>query len=289
MFDIVRSVLEAPIANVLIVAGLIFLGIAVLGKVRNKIDLSRTERIIAGFLGSTFFVIGLLIHTWPTAKSPTMTGGQKVSPDVVTIETFRNRARFVARLNNQVHFIDFDDVNTGINEEPVAIEADRYKPTTGIIISGEGGQYVDETFGYPDEFVPVSSPNMYAPGPIGDRGNLGGNQTIVSFSLKDVPATVARFGLYFIDADYPGIGQSSLTVYGDGHRELASINVSGSNAEQFFTGFVAVDQEGNPVPVIRSARIVNGRGWPVTSESHEGVTLDDFEGGVDMGDGIWGT
>jgi hypothetical protein len=120
---------------------------------------------------------------------------------------------------------------------------------------------------------------MYAPGPISKRAMGGGRETMVSFSVNGSTAAVAGFGVYFIDPDWPdwdsGRGQCSLAVYSSGNKDLASKNISGKDREQVFIGFVAIDGNGNPVPAIHSARIINGSGWP-GNDNNEGVTLDDF-------------
>ena len=96
------------------------------------------------------------------------------------------------------------------------------------------------------------------------------------------PGLVSGFGLYFIDADWPnwpgpGLGACSLTVYDAAGDVLAvSGTISGYNASQLFFGFVAVDTYTNkPVPMIGSALVVAGSGWP-EDDNREGVALDDF-------------
>lgn len=194
----------------------------------------------------------------------------------VTLEVYTDRAQFEARLQGCLELVDFDDVDTS-GPEMVSIAADRYAGR-GIIITGTDGQYVDESFDYPDAFPPLSPPNMYAPGPpalSSDPSGTGGHETQVSFVACDEPAAVAGFGAVFIDADYPAIGQSSLTVYDEAGNVLHEEPVSGGNAEPLFRGVVAVDGDGKPVSGIHKVRLVNGNNWVRVLEG-EGVTLDDF-------------
>ena len=60
--DIVKELVDAPLANLLIVAGLAFLALAVVGKITGKIEPGRGGRIMAGLLGSALFVGGLIAH-----------------------------------------------------------------------------------------------------------------------------------------------------------------------------------------------------------------------------------
>ncbi len=200
-------------------------------------------------------------------------------PDPANFEIYTSRLRFLARLKDDVHVVDFDDVRTHGSSQPVSIPNDRYKESTGAIISGEGGQYVDEDFGYPGQYQPASAPNLYAPGPISGGSGGGGRETMVTFSAEGGIAAVAGFGLYFIDADWPnwdsGAGQSSLTVYDRDHKVIASHNVSGGNREPVFAGIVTLGGQGKPIPKIYAAVIVNGSGW-LGDSGNEGVALDGF-------------
>lgn len=190
----------------------------------------------------------------------------------VTVETFTDRASFEQRLAGCTRNVDFDDVSTAATGE-VAFAATRYV-SKGIVITGQGGQYASQGFKYPSEFVAVSKPNMYAPGPISTTTG-GGHSSTVTFSAGGKPAAVAGFGAVFIDADYPSLGQSSLSVLGKTGGQLGSSPVSGANASQVFRGIVTVDASKNPVPAIFSVTLVNGNEWPPVGVS-EGVTLDDF-------------
>jgi hypothetical protein len=71
MGELIKAVLAAPIANLFIVGGLVFLGIAVVGQISGKIEPGKTGRIASGVLGAILLVVGLVIHLRPTpAPSP---------------------------------------------------------------------------------------------------------------------------------------------------------------------------------------------------------------------------
>jgi hypothetical protein len=54
--------IDAPLANILILAGLLFVGIAALGKITGKIEPDKTGRILSGLLGVILLVIGTFVH-----------------------------------------------------------------------------------------------------------------------------------------------------------------------------------------------------------------------------------
>ena len=71
MDELIKAVLAAPIANLFIVGGLVFLGIAVVGQISGKIEPGKTGRIASGVLGAILLVVGLVIHLRSTpAPSP---------------------------------------------------------------------------------------------------------------------------------------------------------------------------------------------------------------------------
>jgi len=193
----------------------------------------------------------------------------------VWLEVYTERKPFEERLG-KVNVVDFDDVDTAA-ADVVPFEADRYKAKLGVVITGKDGQYAGRTFGYPNDYVPTSKPNSYAPGPKSDQGKgEGGFETAVTFFVGDRESAVAGFGAVFIDADYPNYGLCRLGVHGPDGQELAEVKgFSGKSASQLFRGVVAVNEAGRPVAVIRKVAIVNGTGWPSSSRA-EGVTLDDF-------------
>ena len=195
------------------------------------------------------------------------------------LEYYTSHQAFLERVG-AVRVIDFDDVPSAADpNEFTAFESDRYIGS-GVSITGGDGQYASQGFVWPLDFPAVSSPNTYAPGPIAPIDALvgsGGHDTDVTFHTPGADATVAGFGIWFIDADYPGIGASSFTIFNELGGEVGTTGtVSGSDASQLFVGVVAVDTGSlEPTPVIARVHVVNGSGWPGVNEN-EGVVLDDL-------------
>jgi hypothetical protein len=194
------------------------------------------------------------------------------------LEAYTSPSAFAARLGaaGAVQVIDFDDVDTA-GQDIVGFEATRYEAATGAVIRSltDEGQYAGRNFGT-REFRAVSPPNAYAPGPI--AGVPGTNTTtVVTFSAGGAPGLVAGFGCFFVDADYPDVGPSSLRVFDrDGALLADSGTIAGPNGSRLFRGFVAVDDvEDAPVFAIARAETVSGNEWPPVDVA-EGVVLDDF-------------
>jgi hypothetical protein len=62
MTDVLSHLIDAPLPNVLILAGLAFLAIVVLGKISGKVEPSTTGRIMSGVLGAVLLVYGIYGH-----------------------------------------------------------------------------------------------------------------------------------------------------------------------------------------------------------------------------------
>ena len=75
------------------------------------------------------------------------------------MKTFTKRAAFVACLKQPLRTVDFDDIDTS-QPDPVPFDSKRYAASAGIVITGEAGQYADESFACPRDFIPSSSPNI---------------------------------------------------------------------------------------------------------------------------------
>ena len=227
-----------------------------------------------------------VIESLPLELSTALLGTVKLKRDSVRnltvdlgirAEVYTDRKRFEKRLD-KVRVVDFDDVDTA-DVDFTSFAADRYKEKLGIVIRGSKGQFAGRAFGYPDQFVPRSAPNSYAPGPVAkptaSRGS-GGHQTDVTFAVGGGTGMVSGFGAVFIDADHPHMAASSLSVYVRYDSRIATeAAIRGGNGQGVFRGIVTVDRDGRPVPVIDRVRLVNGGNWPVV-QAGEGVTLDDF-------------
>ena len=62
MTDLLAHLSDQPIANLIAIAGLVFLFIAAVGKVVGKIEPDARGRILCGILGVILLPIGLLMH-----------------------------------------------------------------------------------------------------------------------------------------------------------------------------------------------------------------------------------
>ena len=56
------AIMTMPMANLFVAGGLIFLAIAVLGRITGKIEPGKNGRIASAFLGCIFLVVGLFIQ-----------------------------------------------------------------------------------------------------------------------------------------------------------------------------------------------------------------------------------
>lgn len=65
MDEIVKGIFTAPLATVFVIAGVIFLLVAVVGNISGKIEPGAKGRIISGILGLAFITIGLSMHFTP--------------------------------------------------------------------------------------------------------------------------------------------------------------------------------------------------------------------------------
>jgi hypothetical protein len=63
MGDFLLHLVDAPLPNVLVLAGLIFLGIGVIGKISGKIDPGTTGRITSAMLGAVLLISGVYTHS----------------------------------------------------------------------------------------------------------------------------------------------------------------------------------------------------------------------------------
>lgn len=63
MDELIGHLVDAPQANILIVAGLVFLGIAVVGKISGKIEPGKFGRITAALIGLGLVAYGLRMHS----------------------------------------------------------------------------------------------------------------------------------------------------------------------------------------------------------------------------------
>jgi hypothetical protein len=62
MDEIVKGIFTAPLATVFVIAGIIFLLVAVIGNISGKIEPDAKGRVTSGILGLVFVIVGLSIH-----------------------------------------------------------------------------------------------------------------------------------------------------------------------------------------------------------------------------------
>jgi len=84
MDEILKGVLTAPIANLFVFGGLVFLVIAVIGGISGKIEPGEGGRKAAAILGAVFMVIGLVLHVVPM---PTKSSEQPATAAKAATET----------------------------------------------------------------------------------------------------------------------------------------------------------------------------------------------------------
>lgn len=68
MGDLVKSAVTAPVPKLFILGGLIFLGIAVVGRIRDKIDPGKWGRVASAVLGLILVVAGLRMQRGATTS-----------------------------------------------------------------------------------------------------------------------------------------------------------------------------------------------------------------------------
>ncbi len=57
MVELLSHLADAPLANILVLAGLAFLGIGVIGKISGKLEPSAAGRVMCGVLGTVLLVL----------------------------------------------------------------------------------------------------------------------------------------------------------------------------------------------------------------------------------------
>lgn len=87
MNEIVKGIFNAPLATIFVIAGILFLLVAVIGNISGKIEPGVKGRVISGIVGLAFIVLGLSMHfqqkATDTSDLPTTTVAQKKPDHVV--------------------------------------------------------------------------------------------------------------------------------------------------------------------------------------------------------------
>jgi hypothetical protein len=70
MDEIITHLLDEPIANLIVLGGLVFLFVAAVGKISGKIEPDTRGRIVCGLIGLVLFVSGVFLHTFQDPNNP---------------------------------------------------------------------------------------------------------------------------------------------------------------------------------------------------------------------------
>jgi hypothetical protein len=178
-------------------------------------------------------------------------------------EVFDDAADFLGALDRGA-VIDFADVDTS-GPDPVGIAPDRYADL-GVILTGDApgggdGLFVDEDFGFPDQFSGPETANTAAPA----------NTTARVTFTPEVGGAARAFGATFVDADFPGIAQAALIVRDASGAVILEEDVTTGNGEAEFVGLRVPDG----APGISEVLLVGGNGFPADA-ANEGVVFDDL-------------
>jgi hypothetical protein len=104
MDEIILHLLDQPIANLIVLGGLVFLFVAAVGKISGKIEPDTRGRIVCGVLGLVLLVSGLLFHGSQDSKSAqtlpqaSQSATQSQTPSTASSKQHMCRAGYVARL-----------------------------------------------------------------------------------------------------------------------------------------------------------------------------------------------
>jgi hypothetical protein len=101
MADLLSHLVDAPLANILILAGLVFLGIGIVGKISGKIEPSTTGRIMSGLLGMALLIYGIYAHSSADKAGPARPKQGNSGPDSALSGDWRNdnpQTRGITRL-----------------------------------------------------------------------------------------------------------------------------------------------------------------------------------------------
>jgi hypothetical protein len=69
MQELIKHFIDAPIPNLCVLGGLVFLAIAVVGNISGKIEPGKVGRIAAGILGSLLLIYGIASHANSDAEA----------------------------------------------------------------------------------------------------------------------------------------------------------------------------------------------------------------------------
>jgi hypothetical protein len=111
--DFLQHLIDAPVANILIVAGLLFLGIGAVGKVTGKIEPDKSGRLMAGVLGLILLIAGVIFHVRADAASKNPSNqaqGSSVQPVVHVFSVSPTQIAKGNRVTIRWEVLNADDV-----------------------------------------------------------------------------------------------------------------------------------------------------------------------------------
>jgi hypothetical protein len=82
MDNLIGHVLDAPVANLCLLAGLLFLAVAVVGNISGKIQPGNHGRIAAGVLGVILLAYGIATHSTPGVVDSSQVSAQGIRNQV---------------------------------------------------------------------------------------------------------------------------------------------------------------------------------------------------------------
>src|ERR1700758_3094082 len=94
MSDIINSIFTAPLATIFVVAGMIFLFVAVAGNISGKVEPGAKGRVMSGILGLVFVITGITMYLQQTLTTPKAQSEQDAikKPTAIEAETGRRGA-----------------------------------------------------------------------------------------------------------------------------------------------------------------------------------------------------
>src|ERR671923_1503896 len=82
--ELLKTIFDEPLANIFIVAGIAFLGIAVVGNISGKIQPGTGGRILSGLVGMALMGLGLVMYQPSTPSTPSTPTDVPVSNPTAT-------------------------------------------------------------------------------------------------------------------------------------------------------------------------------------------------------------
>jgi hypothetical protein len=130
MDEIIKSAFTAPLATVFVVAGMLFLFVAAVGKISGKVEPSTQGRVISGILGLVFIITGLVIYLRQAPNT--------LSSENTPVQSRPSEAEHLTRDTVQA-------TSNGTSEQPTTPPIAREEKTPGHDITSASKITVGET------------------------------------------------------------------------------------------------------------------------------------------------